>query len=110
MSKSRRYYGLVVCSSYLTLGSPASRRLADIVTFPGLQEVVGVNSGGKSSVSRVKKGALWAARNRDDFRMADSATRQRRLWEAYAFPGFRPHSAVSGVFGDPKSRVLGQVT
>ena len=70
MSKSRRYYGLVVCSSYLTLGSPASRRLADIVTFPGLQEVVGVNSGGKSSVSRVKKGALWAARNRDDFRMA----------------------------------------
>jgi len=76
--------------------------------FMGLQEVVWVNSGGKSSVSRVKKGALWAARNRDDFRMADSATRQRRLWEAYAFSRFRPHSAVSGVFGDPKSRVLGQ--
>ena len=37
-----------------------------------------------------------------------SATRQRRLWEAYALSGFRPHSAVSGVFGDPKSRVLGR--
>jgi len=38
--------------------------------------------------------------------MAKSAKRQRRLWEAYAFPGFRPHSTVRGVFGDPKARVI----
>jgi len=39
--------------------------------------------------------------------MANSAKRQRRLWDAYAFPGFRPQSTVRGVFGDPKARVIG---
>jgi len=38
--------------------------------------------------------------------MANSAKRQRRLWDAYAFPGFRPQSTVRGVFGDPKARVI----
>ena len=38
--------------------------------------------------------------------MANSAKRQRRLWEAYAFPGFRPLSTVRGVFGDPKAGVI----
>ena len=31
--------------------------------------------------------------------MANSAKRQRRLWDAYAFPGFRPQPTVRGVFG-----------
>jgi hypothetical protein len=30
----------------------------------------------------------------------------RRLWDAYRFPGFLPQHTVSGVFGDPKSRVI----
>ena len=34
-----------------------------------------------------------------------SGKRQRRLWDAYAFPGFRPQTGVRGVFGDPKARV-----
>ena len=38
--------------------------------------------------------------------MANSAKRRRRLWDAYAFPGFRPHPTVRGVFGDPKARVI----
>src|SRR6266849_147439 len=38
--------------------------------------------------------------------MANSAKRQRRLLDAYAFPGFRPHTTVRGVFGDPKARVI----
>ncbi len=38
--------------------------------------------------------------------MANSAKQRRRLWEAYAFPGFRPQSTVRGVFGDPKARVI----
>ena len=38
--------------------------------------------------------------------MAISAKRQRRLWEAYAFPGFRPQGTVRGVFGDPEARVI----
>ena len=32
--------------------------------------------------------------------------RRRRLWDAYAFPGFRPQPTVRGVFGDPKARVI----
>jgi hypothetical protein len=35
-----------------------------------------------------------------------SAKRKRRLWDAYAFPGFRPLPTVRGVFGDPKTRVI----
>ena len=38
--------------------------------------------------------------------MANSAKRQRRLRDAYAFPGFRPQPTVRGVFGDPKARVI----
>jgi hypothetical protein len=30
----------------------------------------------------------------------------RRLWDAYAFGGFRPQPRVRGVFGDPKARVI----
>jgi hypothetical protein len=30
----------------------------------------------------------------------------RRLWDTYAFPGFRPRPTVRGVFGDPKARVI----
>ena len=36
--------------------------------------------------------------------MANSAKRQRRPWDAYAFRGFRPQPTVRGVFGDPKAR------
>ncbi|MEI6723771.1 MAG: hypothetical protein WCO67_23670, partial [Betaproteobacteria bacterium] len=38
--------------------------------------------------------------------MVNSAKRQRRLWDAYAFPGFRPQPTVRGVFGDPNARVI----
>ena len=38
--------------------------------------------------------------------MATPAKRKRRLWDAYAFPGFRPQPTVRGVFGDPKARVI----
>jgi len=38
--------------------------------------------------------------------MANKAKRRRRLWDAYAFPGFRPQSTARGVFGDPKARVI----
>src|SRR3990170_4585962 len=38
--------------------------------------------------------------------MANSEKRKRRLWDAYAFPGFRPQHTVRGVFGDPKARVI----
>ena len=38
--------------------------------------------------------------------MTKSTKRVRRLWDAYAFPGFRPEATVKGVFGDPKARVI----
>lgn len=38
--------------------------------------------------------------------MDKSTRRKRRLWDAYAFPGFRPLPTVHGVFGDPKARVV----
>jgi len=38
--------------------------------------------------------------------MANSAKRLRRLWDEYAFPGFRPLNTVRGVFGDRKARVI----
>ena len=38
--------------------------------------------------------------------MANSAKRQRRLQDAYAFPGFRPQTKVGGLFGDVKARVI----
>jgi hypothetical protein len=31
---------------------------------------------------------------------------QKRLEDAYRFPGFRPSRWVHGVFGDPKARVM----
>jgi hypothetical protein len=30
----------------------------------------------------------------------------RRLWDTYWFPGFRANHTVSGIFGDPKARVI----
>src|SRR5664280_383909 len=38
--------------------------------------------------------------------MANSSKRQRRLWDTYTFPGFRPQPTVRGVFGDPKARLI----
>src|ERR1019366_7680005 len=38
--------------------------------------------------------------------MANSSKRQRRLWDTYIFPGFRPQPTVRGVFGDPKARII----
>jgi hypothetical protein len=32
--------------------------------------------------------------------------KQRRLEDAYRFPGFEPEKSVRGLFGDPKARVL----
>ena len=32
--------------------------------------------------------------------------RYRKLWDTYRFPGFRPNQTVSGIFGDPKARVI----
>ena len=33
-------------------------------------------------------------------------TKNRKLWDTYRFPGFRPTPVVVGIFGDPKARVL----
>ncbi len=30
----------------------------------------------------------------------------QRLWDVYRFPGFRPEQTFSGIFGDPRSRVI----
>jgi hypothetical protein len=30
----------------------------------------------------------------------------RKLWDTYRFPGFRPAPTVTGIFGDPKARVI----
>lgn len=38
--------------------------------------------------------------------MAAAGRRKRRLWDAYAFPGFRPEATVRGIFGDPKARIV----
>jgi len=38
--------------------------------------------------------------------MAKSSKRKRRLWDAYAFAGFRPQSTVRGIFVDPNARVI----
>jgi hypothetical protein len=32
--------------------------------------------------------------------------RNRRLWDTYRFPGFRPEHTVTGIFGDSKARVI----
>jgi len=38
--------------------------------------------------------------------MATTWTRQRRLLDAYRFPGYHPQATVKGVFGDFKARVV----
>ena len=30
----------------------------------------------------------------------------KRLWDLYRFPGFSPEHTVSGIFGDPRARVI----
>ena len=30
----------------------------------------------------------------------------KRLTDSYHFPQFKPHQSISGVFGDPKARVI----
>jgi hypothetical protein len=40
------------------------------------------------------------------FLMAATAKRKRRLWDAYAFPGFRSEGTVRGIFADPKARII----
>ena len=35
--------------------------------------------------------------------------KHKRLWDAYRFPGFSPEHTLSGVFGDPRSRILGLI-
>ena len=30
----------------------------------------------------------------------------KRLWDLYRFPGFSPEHTCSGIFGDPRSRVI----
>src|SRR5215471_7019210 len=41
--------------------------------------------------------------------MAASKRRERRLWDTYAFGGFRVQPTVRGVFGDPKARLVSLV-
>ena len=38
--------------------------------------------------------------------MANPTKRRRRLWDAYAFSGFRPRPTVRSVFGDPEACVI----
>jgi hypothetical protein len=33
--------------------------------------------------------------------------KHKRLWDLYRFPAFSPEHIVSGIFGDPRARVLG---
>jgi hypothetical protein len=32
--------------------------------------------------------------------------KHKRLWDAYRFPGFSPEHTLSGIFGDPRARVI----
>jgi hypothetical protein len=32
--------------------------------------------------------------------------KNRKLWDTYRFPGFRPAPTIIGIFGDPKARVI----
>src|SRR5262245_51092038 len=41
--------------------------------------------------------------------MAASKRRERRLWDTYAFGGFRVQPTVRGVFGNPKARLVSLV-
>lgn len=33
-------------------------------------------------------------------------SKNRKLWDTYRFPGFRPEPSVTGIFGDPKARII----
>lgn len=33
--------------------------------------------------------------------------KHKRLWDAYCFPGFSAEHTLSGIFGDPRARVIG---
>ena len=35
--------------------------------------------------------------------------KHKRLWDLYQFPGFSPEHTLSGIFGDPRSRVIGLI-
>jgi len=35
-----------------------------------------------------------------------SMGKKKRLLDEYQFPGFRPLSAIQGIFGDPRARVI----
>jgi hypothetical protein len=32
--------------------------------------------------------------------------KHKHLWDAYHFPGFSPEHTLSGIFGDPRARVI----
>lgn len=32
--------------------------------------------------------------------------KNRKLWDTYRFTGFRPTPTITGIFGDPKARVI----
>ena len=32
--------------------------------------------------------------------------KNRQLWDLYRFPGFSPEHTMSGIFGDPRARVI----
>jgi len=35
--------------------------------------------------------------------------KHKRLWDLYHFPGFSPEHTLSGIFGDPRARVMGLI-
>jgi hypothetical protein len=35
--------------------------------------------------------------------------KHKRLWDLYHFPGFSPEHNLSGIFGDPRARVIGLI-
>jgi hypothetical protein len=35
--------------------------------------------------------------------------KHKRLWDLYHFPGFSPEHILSGIFGDPRARVIGLI-
>ena len=35
--------------------------------------------------------------------------KDKRLWDAYRFPGFSPEHTLSGIFGDSRARIIGLI-
>jgi len=35
--------------------------------------------------------------------------KHKRLWDLYQYPGFSPEHTLSGIFGDPRSRIIGLI-